>query len=195
MNTRLGRYWAAKQAGLTADSLGSLGLSSKLVGPIHGWFTDDLNIPDPDKEVALSFVPGVGSNRIVRRARRVREETAPGANFQTSRVLSDAFSPVGNALLMTILGGVIGGAAGIRDDNVFEGIGIGAASGFGISGISNIAGSILAATKRKRTKEEQAKAESKPGLFNWLIPGRGAYENWKRIGASTHFEGKPYKKK
>lgn len=205
MSERLRQYWVAKQASLATDYIGAALIEpaippSTLLGLAHGYLADDSEAPDD----LLGLVPGVGTSRLLRRGRRVRKALAPDAKHQKARILSDQLSPGVNMLLLAGVGGSIGGIHALtkgsqeknqqRGTTPAAGVRRGALVGAGTGLAASMAALTLAAIKRKRTKEEQAKAERKPGYLNHLIPGRGTYEIYKRLGASTHFDETPEEK-
>lgn len=196
---RVRQHLAVKQARLGEDYLGAT-MSSHLlkpllgpglapfpsvIGSLHGYTTSDIDVPSNAKGI----LPGVGDSRLVRRARKVRKKTAPDAKYQKGRIFSDNLAVVSPMVSLAILGAALEASTGGGPESVNRAARMGMAAGVGMAGT----GALLALIKRKRTLEEQAEAERKSGLLNYLIPGRGAYEWWKRIGASTHFDEKKEK--
>lgn len=186
-------YMAVKQASMEADVAGDVlgypltGGASSLIGGLHGFVADgdELNVPNN----SLGLIPGVGSSRMVRRARNVRKDLAPEAASQRGRLVSELISPVTSTLASTGLGMAAGAGLGGRP-GAFVGGMIGMSTGLA----TNLASVLLAASTRRRTKEEQVEAEKKSSLSAHVIPGRGLYDFLKRVGYSGNYDkGSPNK--
>lgn len=210
----LKQYWANKQASLLTDYVGSTwspglfkGESDNMkglttLGTMHGMAEEDLTIPSD----ALGLAPGIGKSRILRRARRVRKELGPEGSGNRARIFSDKVAPLTNIALLAAIGGVLGHAHNehltTRTGSVYDttpmgkrhreisGTYRGAMLGAGAGAVLGLAGALAAALTRKRTKEEQADVEGSTAhaVLNHLVPGKGAYDWHKRLGASTYFE-------
>ena len=185
MATRLQKYLAIKQASLGGDyAAAALDFAGAIPGTLHGFFDKNTDVYADE----LGAAPGVGASRLVRRQRNVRKKLAPDKFFQRGRILSDLVSPGGQMLLLALAGGIVGGIVGDIEGRAELGAIAGAGAGLATGGMVNMAGALAAALTRKRTIEEQAKAENRSGIWSWLVPGKGTYDSWKRLGASTHFD-------
>lgn len=95
----------------------------------------------------------------------------------------------GNAVSKLLFGGLTGTGAyaysrlrgSSHDDALPVGITTGALSTY----LPSIAAAAAALITRSRTIEEQAAADKEPLWKRYLIPGYGAYSNYKRIGSET----------
>lgn len=186
-------YMAVKQASMEADVAGNVlgssltGGMSGLIGGLHGFVAegDELNVPNN----SLGLVPGVGSSRMVRRARNVRKDLAPEAASQRGRLVSELISPVTSTLANTGLGMAAGAVLDGR-----RGAAVGGMVGVWAGLAKNLASMLLAASTRRRTKEEQVEAEKSSSLYAHVIPGRGIYDFLKRVGYSGNYDkGSPNK--
>lgn len=189
MSERLKQYWAMKQASLTSDVAGTAVTSaipyvalSNIVGGLHGWATDDIDVPNDKK----GFIPGVGSSRLERRQRKVRKDLVPNEKWQTGRIIADEHGPFSTALLLGMLGAAAGAGMDVNDRG--RGAAMGGFAGAGVGLAAGVAGAIAAAITRRRTKEEQTAAEKAPGILNHIIPGRATYNIWKRLGYSRNYD-------
>lgn len=158
-------------------------------GDTTGFLTTNLELP-----IAGAME---GGGRMTRRARRVRRELLPDAENPDVRLLYEKEYAMRGLFLPLLAGAIIGGTMGglSKKENVStrERIGggatLGAGAGIVLSLLGMVGGQTLAAATPKRTLEQQARAERRNALWHY-IPGVSDYERWKRIGASTHFEGK-----
>lgn len=74
-----------------------------------------------------------------------------------------------------------GQIAGNISSRVVGGL-LGAFGGLGAYGISHLLASLLAASKRTRTKEEQKAYANSGTAAEWLVPGVSTYNRWKTLG-------------
>ena len=115
--------------------------------------------------------------------RKVRKDVAPDAKWQRGRILSDQLAAavlplIGGAAGATV-GGLAGGGRGARAGGL---IGAGALAAPGM------AAAIAAAITRRRTREEQEKAERTHGALSYVVPGKATYDIWKRLGYSGNYD-------
>lgn len=187
-------YMAVKQAGLTGDITGDViasmlpfgaGAPLSVGGTVHGFVTDDEEVPND----AAGITPGIGESRIIRRLRKVRKDVAPEAKFQRSRILSDVFAP----MTFPLAAGTAGALVGADVHNKIDGDAATGAVKGGIAGIAagaavNLAAALAAAITNRRTRDEQRAAELEPGLLSHVVPGKGVYNYWKRLGYSKNYD-------
>lgn len=165
-------YMAVKQAGLTGDT----------------------EVPN----AAAGVIPGIGESRIIRRLRKVRKDVAPEAKSQRSRILSDVFAPMTFPLAAGAGGalagaGVVAGAGAWAGDGAHYKTNRDVAKGAFIGGLTGLAagaltGVLAAAITKRRTRDEQRAAELEPGLLSHVVPGKGVYNYWKRLGYSKNYD-------
>ena len=179
-----------KTAGVTADAIGAhaidlpitmvmasnhpllSGVSPTSIGMAHASI-DHYGVPGPADDMK-GLLPGVGTSRILRRGARVRRRMLPKAGDPSDRVRRD-FLSITTPASLALLAGLIA-----RNEHLFKG-------GMALAGFS-LAGAALAGLTRKRTALEQFKAESRPGILSWIVPGLGAYDHFKRLGYSTRMD-------
>lgn len=189
MSSLLYKYLTRKQASLATDVGGAfLGSQVPYVGPLfslggtlHGFTTDDTNVPGDAK----GLIPGVGDSRLLRRHRRVRKELVPESRFQRSRILADILAPIATVAAGNYAGRRIGEAANTMYPE--EGGSIGAAYGTLLAAMPVVAGAIVAGFTPRRTHKEQQTAERAP-FSRSLIPGVGTYDLFKRLGYSKTYD-------
>lgn len=190
-------YMAVKQAGLGGDISGGvisnmltlgMGLPISAGGTVHGFVTDDVNVPSD----AAGVIPGVGESRIIRRMRKVRKDVAPEAEFQSGRIISDMIAPMTIPLAAGVGGAWLGAGMGnyrgkTLKDAVTGGL-AGLGAGFGAGVAASLAGALAAAITKRRTRDEQRAAELQHGFLSHIVPGKGTYNLWKRLGYSTNYD-------
>lgn len=181
-----------KKAAATDDVVSSIGYSSlpyvsfpASLGGLYGMFSDPASKEDEDKwnkDRGLSYVPGVGNYRYVRRHKKQLVDD----EGKTPHFWSQSFGPLTSALLLAGAGAATGGGlvkltgGGNRD----AGLGAlgGAAVGAAGAGLTGLAAAIKAAVDRRRTEEEQKEYTNSPTTKEWLLPGVGTYNAWKTTG-------------
>ena len=179
-----------KTAGVTTDAIGAhvidppislamtsshpllAGVSPSSIGMAHAAVIPDWSPESADDMKGL--LPGVGTSRVLRRGARVRRLMLPKAGDASDRVRRD-FLSITTPASLALLAGLIS-----RNENLFKG-------GMALAGFS-LAGAGLAGLTRGRTAIEQFKAESRPGILSWIVPGLGAYDHFKRLGYSTRMD-------
>ena len=187
MSERLKQYWATKQANMESDVVGSVLTGAvpyvspyaNRIGRIHGYITDDTNVPND----YLGFAPGVGESRIRRRQRRVRKDLVPEERWQSGRIFSDEVATMTPILMLSAIGGGIGADSGAQD-----GARKGALIGSGVGIATGAVAALMAAITKRRTRAEQTESEKSPGILNHLIPGRAIYNKYKRLGYSANYD-------
>ena len=198
---RLNANLIRKQAGVMADMLG--GIPSQMVlgttgigsavgsataagGLLHGALSDmptAEDIKNINKDWGMSFIPGVGASRMLRRMRYNARKAKHGEGNIAGEILpgyltSTVAGAAGGGLIGAGLGGWLGGKEGAA-----LGGGVGLAAGSLVSAaIAPLAASIAAAITRRRTQQEQLAHDNELNVSNWLIPGVSFYNYWKRIG-------------
>ena len=180
MSERLKQYWATKQANLAGDVTGDILWTG--IPSVFGQ-SDALVRRSFPKNDSKGLLPGVGASRVLRRQMKVRTDTGPKDPYPEQRILSDDLSVFTPILLFATLG--FGGGLLAKDQ---QGPLKGAGMGAGVAASAAVAGLLTAALTRRRTKEEQAKAEQQPAYLNHIVPGLGMYNKYKRLGYSANYD-------
>ena len=197
-NARIKTGMAVKQAGLGGDITGDviasmlpfgMGAPISAGGTVHGFVTDDTGVPND----AAGVVPGIGNSRIIRRLRKVRKDVAPEAKSQRSRIMSDVIAPMTFPLAAGATGALAGALAGAHryhhtTGDAADGALVGGLTGLAAGTAANLAAALAAAITNRRTRDEQRAAELEPGLLSHVVPGKGVYNYWKRLGYSKNYD-------
>lgn len=136
-----------------------------------------------------SFMPGVSAfkrgNRIKTQVNRELRDIASNDKYKGARPVAHAVAehlgPGTSVLASGGLGAVLGS---MLSKDKGRGATVGGALGVGAAGLGHLAAMIAAAAKRRRTKEEQIEADKGSLLAKYLVPGKAAYGNLKRLGRS-----------
>ena len=153
-----------------------------------GYIAGLMSVADNSHKTILpAAIPGVGGFRMGNRIKtQVLREIA---DIKKKKEHKDA-KPVAHAIAEHLGGGTsmlasLGLGAGIGG---LLGKGKGALLGAGIAGgttiAANLIGTIAAAIKKRRTKEEQIESDKRSVLKKYLVPGTAIYDYWKRMGRS-----------
>lgn len=137
--------------------------------------------------VLPALIPGVGSYRagkriktqVLRELRDIEKDKKNNGARPVAHAVAEHLGPTTSILASTLAGAGIGAGLGGRG-----GAGTGAAVGAGAGALATLIGSIAAAIKRRRTKQEQIDSDKKSVLAKYLIPGTAAYDLYKRVGRS-----------
>lgn len=137
---------------------------------------------------AKSIIPGVAGYKIQRRRRAIAKELGGGMGLE--KPLSEQIGPLTSSIISVLLGAAGGGVIGANIDDVdkvggtLEGTMMGAAAGLGAVGVSHLVGTIAAAIRKRRTKQEQQEYETDTGatVANYLVPGLTTYNSYKNLG-------------
>lgn len=174
------------------DTLGALAGGMLPFGEITSPIGSMYGALDRDRyehqDVGGAFIPGVGAARLINRlksqvGKEVRDTEDDPKNKDARPVrhaISEQLSPLTSMLVTTGLGAGLGKLIGRSNKGAIRGAQIGAIAG----GSGLLAGSILAALKRRRTAQEQIDNDKKTVLKDLLIPGVGQYNKHKRMGRS-----------
>lgn len=180
---------AVRGGGIANDAIGSSlwgvpSLVGQGIGLVDGPATEE-ELAAMDERPGLSYVPGVGGYRVVRKFMATHK--APGAR---KRIATNIAGTIAAPLLLALAGGAAGagiGAAAAPDPTAkgrYAGVGGGVGAYLGL--LTGIAaggvGGMLGMARRRRTESEQAAADSKPAsLGSILVPGLGAYSLARRF--------------
>ena len=164
------------------------------VGSFIGWLAGKPSkerLQKWDEHPGLSWLPGVGSYRIMRKTLDTMGPEGEKTKRVRSRLLSETLGQGTSAALLALaLGGAgagIGAALGGRDAaRVFGLSGVGA--GLYGAAMANVIGSLVGTTRKRRTENEQAVADQKGQAAAWLVPGVGAYRSARRLPSLTSRE-------
>lgn len=165
--------------GATLSHPFTLGIGSA-VGGIHGLLSDkvkDKDLDAIDQSPGLSYLPGVGISRIVRRRRNLSNKKGEGSG----KIGGQIFGGLTSSLLLTgalaLTGGLVGAGAGGFKKGTAIGAGVGAGVGIGTSVVANVLGSLIGRAKRARTaaQQQQYQWNRSAGARNYLLPGAAAY--------------------
>lgn len=137
----------------------------------------------------ISFVPGMSAfrrgNRIKTQVSRELRDIANDSRYKGARPVAHAVAehlgPITSALASTGLGAGLGAALS-RDKG--RGTVVGGALGLGAASLGHVIAAIAAAKSARRTKEEQIEADKGSLAAKYLIPGKGQYGHFKRLGRS-----------
>lgn len=191
-----------KRADLFNDAYGS-GVSGVLTGAIPtvtghliglaGETPTVAQLKKIDNQPGLSYIPGVGQNRITRRQKTLRSLLKDDPDSYDAPV-TDIVGTWTNPLAYTLGGGLAGlGLGGMIGGG--EGAATGAALGAGAGALTSVLGgglgTLIGFGSRKRTLEQQAEAENRKHnlLLNTLIPGRATYNRAMRMNTSQLLSG------
>lgn len=159
------------------------------------------NQDNSQKKVGPAFIPGVSNYRIGNRIKtqvvRELEQIKQDKKNEGARPVAHAVAEhlgSGTSMLIPLLAGTGIGAAVGKERGALNGY----IAGAGVGTAATLIGAIAAAIKRRRTAQEQIEADKGSLLAKYLVPGRAAYDYYKRIGRSQgerdEAEGKSEKK-
>lgn len=180
-STVLGEYASSLPANIVASSLG---FPLQTVGHIAGLITPDATEKDVGEYSPISFAPGVGNYRAVKRNQLLDKKYSKGKR-RNSAIVSEYLGGIPTVLATAALGGVLGHIADKRKLfgsnaphlGLIGGLGLGAGLGGASEGIAYLAGLL----KEKTKKEHEAYlADDNLVAKNLLIPFRGLYNLGRR---------------
>lgn len=162
-------------AGNMADTIGYIsGLATAEDGKL------DKEVKEMNKSTGMSFIPGVGSHRIVKKM--VRNALKNNKKTAWHNILGEQFGPLTSGIPLAIAGGVGGYLIGDNSSGGRYGVPgalLGAAAGMSVPVL--VAGA-LALINKRRSGAEQREHDKDTHIENWLIPGVGQYNALKRFG-------------
>lgn len=172
-NDTLGSFfWGTNPIGWVANPIGGA------VGFFAGKPTEE-RLEKWDKQPELSWFPGVGQYRKVRKNLDVTENKMPRGTFAAEHL-----GPAAQLLALSLVGGVVGATAGGPLGAV-----IGAGVGSTIPVTADAIGTLIGKARKRRTEKEQAEADSKQNLTaTWLLPGYAGYTRARRMPSITRRE-------
>lgn len=148
---------------------------SALLGGVHGLVSgapSKEGMKKIDDSAGLSWLPGVGASRFLRRQAEAVDNGSPRATVAADLIGSNLTAP----LLLGAAGGLVGGPGG-----GLVGVGVGSAA--------SILGTLIGLARKRRTPSEQTAADKDHSkLMSYLVPGVGSYNMARRMGAITQHE-------
>lgn len=154
---------------------------------IAGLLGDENNSAGGRYKALLPLVGGYRlGNRIKTQVKRELRDIEKSPRNKGARPVAHAVSEylggVSSNIGALALGALIGAAVN-KKDRQFGGA-VGSLIGSGVGLTSTLFGSIMAAIKRRRTKEEQIESDKRSVLPKYIIPGLAEYDRYKRLGRS-----------
>lgn len=164
--------WGTNPVGWVANPIGGV------MGFLAGKPTEE-RLEKWDKRPELSWLPGVGQYRKVRKILDVSENKMPRGVF-----VAEHLGPAAQLLALSLVGGAVGVTAGGPLGAV-----IGAGVGSAIPATANAIGTLIGEAKKRRTEKEQAEADNNQSLTaTWLLPGYTGYTRARRMPSITRRE-------
>lgn len=158
-------FWGTNPIGWVANPIGGA------MGFLAGKPTEE-RLEEWDKKPGLSWLPGVGQYRKVRKIIDATENKMP-----RHVLVAEHLGPAAQLLAASLVGGVVGAGAGGP-----VGAAIGAGVGSTIPSMANVIGTLIGGAKKRRTEKEQAEADNKQNLTaTWLLPGYAGYTRARRM--------------
>ena len=165
-------FWGTNPIGWVANPIGGA------VGFFAGKPTEE-RLEKWDKKPGLSWLPGVGQYRKVRKIMDATENKMP-----RGVLVAEHFGPAAQLLALSLVGGNVGAKAGGPLGAV-----IGAGIGSTIPSMANAIGTLIGKAKKRRTEKEQAEADNNQSLTaTWLLPGYAGYTKARRMPSITRRE-------
>lgn len=131
------------------------------------------------------LIPGVGAYNEMKRLERSRAEFEENNPGEESNMLHQLLGAGLNPFILGGLGAAGGAGLGALAGNPGAGAAIGGGLGVGIGSLGLLGGAFGAAATPTRTDEEQERSERESALEQYLVPGLGNFNTWKRLGHSA----------
>lgn len=154
-----------------------------VVSGAHGILnkSDIEDVKKGDNTPLLAYIPGVMEYRVGRRLALVERKLRKNKKAK-KKSLSEFYGPLTSMLLSAALGAGTGAYLKGDKKSIINGALIGAGSGLA----ANITGSLIGASTRPRTMEEQKDYYDNTSVLpSYLIPGVGSYNRNKAIQISN----------
>lgn len=164
----------------------AVGIPSQAIGRIVGLLTPDATEKDVGTYNYVSFFPGAGAYRSIKRNQLLDKKYSKGKR-RNSAMVSEYFGGLPTMLATAAIGGILGhiadrkklfGEDSAPDIGLIGGLGIGAGIGGASEAVSYLTGLLRPKTKKEH---EDYLSDDKLVAKNLLIPFRGTHNAGRRV--------------